>query len=267
VRDRVRLLRDLCRKYGPGESELFAFRVRLREEAEDPAARERRRAALEARVVEFSDKLARSGAELARKRRAAAGRLRKAVEAALADLGMDGTGFEARLEPRRGGAAFRGDAAPERAGRRGLDEVEFLLAPNRGEELRPLRAIASGGEISRVMLALKSILGETRGTATMAFDEIDHGVGGRVASRVADALAALARSRQVVCITHLAPIASRASVHLRVTKHEEDGRTVSSVEPVEGEERVREVARMLGGDGEGGVAAEHARELLRGVGS
>jgi DNA repair protein RecN (Recombination protein N) len=187
------------------------------------------------------------------------------VEAALAEVGMAGTGFDVRVGPRREGAAIRGEAAAPRAGRRGLDLVEFLLAPNRGEEWRELRAIASGGEISRVMLALKSVLGETRGTATMAFDEIDRGVGGRVATKVADLLAAIAESRQVICITHLPAIASRAAVHLRVAKHEEKGRTVSTVEPVEGEERVLEIARMLGGDGAEGVAREHARELLRGV--
>jgi DNA repair protein RecN (Recombination protein N) len=267
VRDRVRLLQDLLRKYGPGEAELLAFWERLRGDAEDPEARQRRLGALEAQVAEISDKLSRSGAALTRKRKTAAAKLRKAVEAALAELGMEGTRFEAHVSARRQGVAFRGDASPERGGRRGVDEVELLLAPNRGEERRPLRTIASGGEISRVMLALKSVLGETHGTATMAFDEIDHGVGGRVAAKVGDVLAAIAESRQVICITHLAAIASRASVHLCVAKREEDGRTVSSVDPVDGEERVREVARMLGGDGPEGVAAEHARELLRGVGS
>ncbi|MGH2571817.1 MAG: DNA repair protein RecN [bacterium] len=264
VRDRVRLLHDLVRKYGPGEAELFAFWERLRVDAEDPEARERRLRALESVVEEISATLSRSGASLSRKRKAAAGKLREAVEAALAEVGMAGTGFEVRVGPRREGAAILGPAAAPRAGRRGLDEVEFLLAPNRGEEWRELRAIASGGEISRVMLALKSVLGEIRGTATMAFDEIDRGVGGRVATKVADLLAAIAENRQVICITHLPAIASRASVHLRVAKHEEKGRTVSTVEPVEGEERVLEIARMLGGDGAEGVAREHALELLRG---
>jgi DNA repair protein RecN (Recombination protein N) len=266
VRDRVRSLQDLVRKYGPEEADLFAFWEKLRTEAADPEARRRRLDALEAQVGEMSDRLSRSGTALSRKRKSAARALREAVESALANLGMQGTGFEARIDRRRNGVAFRGEASPERAGPRGVDEVELQLSPNRGEERRPLRAIASGGEISRVMLALKSILGETRGTATMVFDEIDRGVGGLLASKVADVLASIAQSRQVICITHLAAIASRASVHLRVEKREEAGRTVSTVEPVVGEDRVREVARMLGGDREQGVAVEHARELLRGVG-
>jgi DNA repair protein RecN (Recombination protein N) len=115
------------------------------------------------------------------------------------------------------------------------------------------------------MLALQSVLGERRGTSTMVFDEIDAGVGGRVAARVAERLASLGERRQVLCITHLAQVASRAHAHLAVRKEESGGRTVSLVEPVEGEARVREVARMLGGS-EVGVAVEHARELLREAG-
>ena len=115
------------------------------------------------------------------------------------------------------------------------------------------------------MLAMKSVLGETRGTATMAFDEIDTGVGGSIAGKVAGVLASIASSRQVICITHLAAIASRAHVHLRVSKEVESGRTVTTVDPVEGEDRVQEVARMLGGDGAKSIAVEHARELLKGA--
>ena len=113
-----------------------------------------------------------------------------------------------------------------------------------------------------MMLAMKSTLGATRGTATMVFDEIDIGVGGLIAARIGGAMASLAGDRQVICITHLAAIASRADAHLRVRKREADGRTVSDVEPVSGEDRVREVARMLGGGAEEGVAVDHARELL-----
>ena len=148
------------------------------------------------------------------------------------------------------------------AGATGLDAVELFLAPNRGEKMDKLSVIASGGEISRVMLALKSVLGSKRGTATMLFDEIDMGVGGRVASKVASVLAALAEDRQVICITHLAAIASRAQLHLKVEKREEDGRTVSQVEPIIEEQRVAEIARMLGGEsGEGRVDPEEVEEL------
>lgn len=262
ARERVRTLDDLLRKYGPEESDLFGFLERLRGEEADPEARERRLTALEEQVQTISDRLEARGAELSRKRRTAARRLSKAVEKVLLGLGMEGTRFDASLSPRESGDAFRGEESPVRGGRSGLDSAEFLIAPNRGEEPRPLRSIASGGEISRVMLALKSIVGASRGTATMIFDEIDSGVGGTIAGRVADTLADLAEERQVICITHLAAIASRASVHLAVRKSTEGERTVTTLEPVEGEDRVEEIARMLGGADRAESARTHARELL-----
>ncbi len=263
VRERVRLLEDLLRKYGPHEADLFAFRDRLRELDADPEARERRLAALEEQLVSISDKLVDHGNRLGRKRKTAARKLRKAVEGALGALGMEGTSFDAVVEPRAAGDRVAGEDSPLRAGRSGLDQVEFRLAANRGEDLRPLRHVASGGEISRVMLALKSVVGTARGTATMVFDEIDSGVGGTVAARVAGVLQRIAEGRQVLCITHLPAIAAVASVQLRVSKAEEDGRTVTSVDPVDGEIRVHEIARMLGGTDEVGAAVSHARELLK----
>ncbi len=262
VRDRVRVLDDLLRKYGPEEEDLFSFLKRLRSEEADPQARERRLRALEERVESISDKLDGHGGQLSRKRKNAARRLAKAVESALQALGMEGTRFDVALSDRESGDAFRGESSPKRAGRSGLDALEFRISPNRGEDLRPLRTIASGGEISRVMLALKSVVGARRGTATMIFDEIDSGVGGTIASRVADTMAAIAEDRQVVCITHLAGIASRASQHLAVRKVAGKDRTVTTLEPVTGEDRVEEIARMLGGADQAESARAHARELL-----
>jgi DNA repair protein RecN (Recombination protein N) len=263
VRERLRLLSDLLHKYGPQEDDLFAFWESLRNTDIDPAEHERHLRVLRERAGELSAKLAGQAADLTRRRRRAGRKLARRLEEILAELGMAGTRFEVRIGPRTQGVAFRGEAEAERAGRRGVDNVEYLIAPNRGEESRPLRMIASGGEISRVMLALKSAIGQTRGTACMVFDEIDIGVGGRVASRVARLLGAVAAERQVICITHLAPIASQAKHHLRVFKEDKGGRTVSRVEPVVGAERVEEIARMLGGEGAEGAAKEHARELLR----
>ena len=265
VRARVRLLDDLLRKYGPSEAELLATWTRLREEHADPDAAERRVAELRERVTAGAAELKKSGAALRAKRKKAAGRLAKAMEKTLAELGMSGTRFEARLSPRAQGVRLD-PASDVHAGSSGLDAAEMLLAANAGEELKPLRSVASGGEISRVMLALKSVLGETRGTATMVFDEIDAGVGGRVANRVGELLQSLGDRRQVLCITHLAAIASRAAVHLRVAKETREGRTISTVEPVAGDERVAEIARMLGGDDDG-VVREHARKLLETAGA
>lgn len=262
LRDRVRLIDDLLRKYGPEEADLLEFRRRLEAQDSDPEARERQLQALEEQLQSISDKLVKDGQALTRKRKRAARELCTAVEGSLRNLGMDGTRFQVQLQPRERGEALRGQGSELRAGASGLEEAEFLLAANRGEALRPLRTVASGGEISRVMLALKSVVGERRGTATMVFDEIDAGVGGTVGAKVAETLTAIASGRQVLCITHLAAIASGASTHLCVRKDDVDGRTTTSVVPVQGEERVLEIARMLGSSDSDGIAVDHARELL-----
>jgi DNA repair protein RecN (Recombination protein N) len=153
-------------------------------------------------------------------------------------------------------------ANPEEIGPRGLDRVEFRLSTNPGEDLRPLARIASGGELSRTMLALKAILARADRVPTMIFDEVDSGIGGRVAAVVAQKLAAAAEGRQVLCVTHLAPIAARAAHHVRVAKSVRGGRTRVSAERVTGEARIEEIARMVAGDRVTETARGHARELL-----
>ncbi len=264
VRARLRIWSDLLRKYGPEEHDVLALRERLRAESLDPDAVARAVEGAREREREISARLAGFGAELTRKRRARARTFEKGVARSLAHLGFDRARFEVRWSPRESGEPVGDGPGAPLAGPSGFDAAEILFSANPGESVRALRRVASGGEISRVMLALKSHLGAKRGTATMVFDEIDGGVGGTVAGRVGEALEALARERQVLCITHLAPIASRANVHLRARKTEEGARTVTTVERVDGDERVREIARMLGSETPEGIAAEHARELLRG---
>jgi len=260
VRERVRALEDLLHKYGPEEDDLFARWDRLRGDESDPHARERRLAALREREAGISDRIARLGGELTQRRAEAGRRLARTVAASLGRLGMPGARFEILWSRRDTGVEVRDDLPP--AGPSGFDVCEFLLAANRGARPLPLRAVASGGELSRVMLALKCALGETRGTATMVFDEIDHGIGGVVAARVAESLAELGAGRQVLCITHLPQIASRAATHFRVVKEDGDGAARTRVERVEGESRVREIARMLGEESGEGSAVRHARDLL-----
>jgi DNA repair protein RecN (Recombination protein N) len=264
ARDRLRIWGDLLRKYGPAEDDVLALRARLAQETLDPEDEARAIEVARAREREFSARLARSGAELSKKRTKHARTLAKDVERTLARLGLEHARFDVQVVPRDAGETLADEAGELKVGATGVDAVEFFFTANPGEGPRPLRRVASGGEISRVMLALKTLLGSKRGTATMVFDEIDHGVGGTVAGRIGEALAKLSKDRQVICITHLAPIASRADVHLRAFKAEEGGRTVTTVERVDGEERVREVARMLGASTSRGIAADHARELLRG---
>jgi DNA repair protein RecN (Recombination protein N) len=181
----------------------------------------------------------------------AAGRLADGVRSVLPDLGMPGARFEVQL-----------DALPETGGG-GSESVVFLVSVNPGFEPRPLARVASGGELSRVMLALKSILARVDRVPTLVFDEIDAGVGGVVAGGVAAKLEALAEHHQVLVITHLPQLASRAHAHLRVDKAQEGGETTTRVTALDGEERVREIARMLGGDPDSARSRDHARELLR----
>ena len=154
------------------------------------------------------------------------------------------------------------DAEPKRSG---LDDVEFGFAPNMGEPMRPLRAIASSGEISRVMLATKAVLAAHDRIPVMVFDEIDANVGGEMGTAVGRKLAEVAQRHQVICITHLPQVAVFGQTHLAVSKSVRDGRTVTEVRTLEAKDRVDEVARMLGGRDLTSVTVKHARELLEGV--
>jgi DNA repair protein RecN (Recombination protein N) len=146
--------------------------------------------------------------------------------------------------------------------RAGIDRVEFLIAPNRGEEPKPLRRIASGGELSRALLALKRVLADQGPAGTYVFDEVDAGVGGAVAEVIGRSIADIARHRQVVCITHLPQIAALADAHFVVDKTEARGRTHTSVKRLEQSERVEEIARMIGGIKVGDATRRAAAELL-----
>ena len=145
---------------------------------------------------------------------------------------------------------------------KGMDCVEFLLSPNPGEPLRPLSKIASGGELSRIILVLKSILARLGGTEVLIFDEVDAGIGGRVADIVGQKLKSLSQFHQVICITHLPQIARFADTHFHISKATKDGRTFTSVKRLENDERVGEIARMLGGTEITDTVREYAKELI-----
>jgi DNA repair protein RecN (Recombination protein N) len=166
---------------------------------------------------------------------------------------MRRTTFEIRIESREGIDDF---------GPAGADAIEFLIAPNPGEVPKPLARIASGGELSRIMLSLKSILAAVDRVPSLIFDEVDAGIGGGVAEVVGQRLKDLARHRQVLCVTHLAQIASQAATHFTVEKGLSDGRTVTQVKKLEKEARIEEIARMLGGRELTPTAFKHAREML-----
>lgn len=250
VRARADRLTRLKRKYGPELADVLATAHRVRSElaALDDADHDLEE--VRTRIREVEERLASAAGELSALRRSAAGALASAVEAVLPALGMPGARFEVRLVAHDGVSAS------------GAESVEFLVTLNEGFDAQPLARIASGGELSRVMLALKSVLAEVDGVPILVFDEIDAGIGGTVATAVAEKLSEVARRHQVLVVTHLAQVASRARSHLLVEKGPGQGRTVASVRALDGEARVEEVARMLGGDPESEVSRRHARELL-----
>src|SRR5712692_3226913 len=252
VDERLDALTRLKRKYGDTEQAMLAFRDRAAAELDRLGRHEEILAEQERLLAELHAELAEAADELSERRRAAGERLAPQAERELRALGMERAVFRIALE--RGALD---DVSP-----RGLDRAEFRLSTNPGEELRPLARVASGGELSRAMLALKTVLAKADRVPTMVFDEVDAGIGGRVAAVVAQKLAGAAEGRQVLCVTHLAPIAARAHHHLRVAKSVRAGRTRVSAELLAGEARVEEVARMLGGARVTDTARGHARELL-----
>ena len=252
IDERLDALTRLKRKYGDTEAAMLAFRDEAATELERLGRHEEILAEQERALGELTAELSGAAHELAKRRGDAAAHLAGVTARELSQLGMERARFEIALTR----------TTPEEIGPRGLDRVEFRLSTNPGEDLRPLARIASGGELSRTMLALKAILARADRVPTMIFDEVDSGIGGRVAAVVAQKLAAAAEGRQVLCVTHLAPIAARAAHHVRVAKSVRGGRTRVSAERVTGEARVEEIARMVAGDRVTETARGHARELL-----
>jgi DNA repair protein RecN (Recombination protein N) len=250
VRRRVDVLFRLKRKYGPELSDVLATRDRLQTELDELEGAEVAMEELDEAIRRAGEGLREACGRLSGLRSQGANRLAQGVQALLPDLGMPGGVFQVALEPL------------EDPGSAGAERVRFLASLNPGFEPQPLSRIASGGELSRVMLALKSILAQVDQVPSLVFDEIDAGIGGQVAVAVASQLGRVAEHHQVFVITHLPQLASRGNVHLRVEKGEEEGVAVTVVTPLEGDERVREIARMLGGDPESETSRKHARELL-----
>jgi DNA repair protein RecN (Recombination protein N) len=265
MEERLSQIYALERKYGEGEAAVIAYGERATADAERLLALEASRETRRAESARLLLDVAAAGRDLSGGRAVAAGRLSEAVEAALTGLGFRQTSFNVSVARRPAGSA---EAAVEIDGQRlafdssGLDAVAFLIAPNPGEPARPLARIASGGELSRVALAIKQILAEADHTPTLVFDEIDTGIGGRSAEPVGRSLWELARTHQVLCVTHLGQIAAYADAQFRIEKHQRDGRTVTDLRRIEGPERVDELAQMLAGAEGGSAARASAEELL-----
>lgn len=260
VQDRLSLIYSLKKKYASSQSaplkEVFDYYENAKKSLEQLGAGSENREELMKSVSELEKKVYLAGKNLSEKRRATGDKLASEVEALLKNLGMNGTRFAVSI------TAKPGDQIEQKCGPYGFDNIEFLISANPGSPLLPLAKIASGGEISRVMLALKTIFAQNDPVQTLVFDEIDTGIGGEVAVAVGSHMKALAKNRQIFCITHLASIAVYADNQIKIEKGVAEGKTVSNVHPIQGEERVAEIARMLSGDADSAASIEHARAML-----
>ena len=236
---RLSQLRRLEKKYGTDESGLADLLERAKQGLEELDSSDEKRRELEAELAKRKKAAYNSAKELSKLRKAAGEELRQRIEAGLKELSMPSVRFETELTSLGGEPGFD---------ETGMDEVRFLMSANAGETPGRISKIASGGELARIMLVMKDVLSERDGVPAMVFDEIDEGVSGIAAQRVAEKLARLARKKQVICVTHLPQIAAMADTHFRIAKTERDGRTYTQVTPLDREGRIRELARLHGGE-------------------
>ncbi len=253
LEERLNLLQSLKRKYGPTLAAVIAFGEDARGKLRQLEQRDAELARLNAALAAVDEELRQAGRQLSAHRRKVIPRLSQAATSQLGDLGFKQSQF--------GVALTTPDPAPGAPPAAGLDTIEFQFAPNPGEPARPLRAIASSGEMARVMLALKTVLAAEDEIPVLVFDEVDANVGGETAHVVGEKMRQLGAKRQVLCVTHLPQVAAQAQAHYVVTKESQGDRTVSQIRRLDRNERVTELARMLGG--QSATARRHAEALLR----
>ncbi len=251
VEERLRLINHLKRKYGDSIEEILGYAEKARRELDALSTREETTNALEKEKAELLSEIALLARELSTTRLEASERLQSEIEEVLPTMGMAGVRFRIAVEQEEG-EEIRVGGQGYRLNETGIDHVEFLVATAKGEPLKPLRKVASSGEISRIMLAVRSVLSDADQTTLLIFDEIDSGMGARGGAVIAEKLLGLSRSHQVICVTHLPQIASLADNHLRVTKEREGRRTVTKAQSLAGRERIEELNEMMGSVGEHG---------------
>ena len=260
VQDRISLIYNLKKKYASSSSaslkEVFDYYENAKSELEKLGAGAESREELEKNVSELEKNVYVLAKSISDKRKTAAANMSSEVENLLKQLGMNGTRFSVGINEKPG------NDVEQRCGPYGMDNIEFLISANPGSPMLPLAKIASGGELSRVMLALKTIFAQNDAVQTLVFDEIDTGIGGEIAVAVGKHMQNLAKNRQILCITHLASIAVYADNQIKIEKGVVNGKTASNVHPVTGEDRVGEIARMLSGDSVSPESLEHARSML-----
>ena len=254
VEERLDLLYRLRKKYGPTVEDMLAYLDRCRKELDQIQYADDTLARLEKDLKKAQKEAPRRGESLSQARREAAGALQARVQEELRQLDMPKVQFQTEFTP-KGGEAGMDET--------GLDEVQFLMSANLGEALKPIQKVASGGELARIMLALKNVLAEGDQIGTLVFDEVDTGVSGRAAQKVAEKMAQVARGKQVLCVTHLPQIAAMADTHFSVQKGEREGRTYTRLERLDRSQRREELARLIGGASITPSLLESAEELLR----
>ncbi len=259
LEERLNLLHSLKRKYGPTAAEVIAFGAEARRKLQSLEQRDAELSRLNAELRRLEAELWRAGQALSAKRRKVVPQLTRAAGKQLADLGFRQSRLDLALTSRTESPTADRQSPITSTG---LDTIEFQFAPNPGEPARPLRAIASSGELARVMLALKTVLAAEDQIPVLVFDEVDANVGGETANAVGEKMQQIAQKRQVLCITHLPQVAAPASAHFVATKQVKGGRTISEITRLDPKARVTELARMFGGQTD--AARRHAEALLKG---
>ena len=248
--NRLNLLNHLKSKYGKSIEEIFAYKAQGEERLSVLENYEMYRADLTRRKKETEETLLRLCGSLSLLRRKAAAELGKKLKQALLELNFENVQFEIQVRPQ-----------PENFASDGYDDVEFMISTNKGEALKPLSQVASGGELSRIMLAFKTVLADKDRIPTLIFDEIDTGISGKTAWKVSEKLGILGKNRQIICITHLPQIASMSDIHFLIEKIEKNSRTVTTIRKIVGKEELEELARMLGGAQITEAALQNAKEM------
>ncbi len=257
LEERLNLLHTLKRKYGSALADVIAFGDEAKRKLQNLEQRDEELARLNAALAKIDSEILRAGKDLSAKRKKVIPQLAKAVSKQLADLGFKQSKFDVAI------TTISQNELTEHGARNttGLDTIEFQFAPNPGEPAKPLRAIASSGELARVMLGLKTVLAAEDEIPILVFDEVDANVGGETAKAVGEKMRQIADKRQVLCITHLPQVAAAGTAHYVVTKQVKDGRTISEISLLNKKERVTELTRMLGGETD--AARKHAEALLK----
>ena len=243
----------LKRKYGPTVDDMLDFLEKSRQELDQIQYADDTIIRLEKELEKARKTTQKNGEALSKARKKAAKSLQERVREELRQLDMPKVRFETEFLPKPGEWGMD---------ETGMDEVQFLMSANLGEDLKPIQKVASGGELARIMLALKNVLAEDDGIHSLVFDEVDTGVSGRAAQKVAEKMAQVARHKQVLCVTHLPQLAAMADTHFRVEKGEDKGRTFTHVAVLEREDRKQELARLIGGTKVTQALLESAEELL-----